>query len=129
VLVRECGAFLVGSLALESSKTGQSPRHWEWLNLLAHGSEEQVTALANDDLATEPRTVQDTKWFAALSFLAAQMLDVIAAGGATLAEVQRSVLVPLELELASNHSNELLVPAALVRRVLDRLTTRELRQR
>jgi len=129
--VRECDAFLAGTMAVEASRRGQSPLHWHWLNLLAHGSEEQVRALAGERLPAEPTTLHEAKWYAALSFLAGQMLDVVGAGGLTLAELQRSVLVPLELELVlDTGAKEPSAPGTLVLRVLERLNAAsQLRER
>lgn len=72
---------------------------WAWLNVLAHGSQDDIRALANG----EPpwRISSDTSvWHEALSFLAEELISQATRQGRALAVLQRSTLVPLELELA-----------------------------
>lgn len=127
--VAECGAFLTGGLAAATLTRGRTPRHWEWLNLLAHGTEAQVHELAQG-AGQRARTLYEAKWLAALSFLASELLDVAASGAMSLRDLQRTVLVPLELELAADAGNDVPIPAWTVRKVLDRLTSvSQLRQR
>ena len=67
---------------------------WAWTNLLAHGSRQ--------DLCSERRRfrVIGGQWREGRSFLVAELLDLADEFG-PLTEIQRTVLVPLELELAS----------------------------
>jgi hypothetical protein len=90
-LVEESAAFLSGHLAEVLSET-EPPSPWVWSNLLAHGSEEELRI----EQAKDPRDL----WEAARAYLAADVLDLAETCG-SLSAVQREVLVPLELELAS----------------------------
>jgi hypothetical protein len=120
-LVSDCEAFLVGRLAEQLEARAADVPVWVWTNFLAHGTEQ--------DLCTE-RSAQRGRagtsadaWHEARSYLATQVLDLAAIYG-PLAEVQQTVLVPLEAELASRAdvagwgSRQLVgsVEAALVRR-------------
>ncbi len=116
-LVRECSAFLSGHLGEELEGTSPVPA-WVRLNALAHGSAEQIAALAICDdqfLAPTERT-----WREALAFLSGEVLSD-AHSGAELEEVQRSVLVPIELALAARSERVSLDAAAFVRMVLNAL--------
>jgi hypothetical protein len=91
-LVAECDAFLSGHLAERLSQDGPLPA-WVWTNLLAHASEEVLRA--------ECRRTPRGPWEAHRADLAGLVLDVAAACG-SLGDLQREVLIPLELELASD---------------------------
>ena len=71
---------------------------WTWTNLLAHGSESQI----HDSLyrTSRPRRT-GRSWRIARSYLAYQVLD-LACEEFTLEELQSTVLLPLELELAAH---------------------------
>ncbi len=93
-LVGECEAFLAGRLAERIEQRAESVPVWAWTNLLAHGSRQ--------DLCSERRRfrVIGGQWREGRSFLVAELLDLADEFG-PLTEIQRTVLVPLELELAS----------------------------
>ncbi len=78
-----------------------SPWPWEWTNLLGQGDEQ---ALRNDADDGQHRHTEcgGTRhvWQAARSSLAAELLDLAHSCG-SLGGLQRSVIVPLELELAA----------------------------
>ncbi len=70
---------------------------WAWTNLLAHGSEE----LIGESVARPYRPRRAGRsWRIARSHLAHQMLDVTDAR-CTLSDLQTTVLIPLELEMAA----------------------------
>ena len=89
-LVEECEAFLSGRLV---DQMAERIPVWTWTNLLAHGSEEDLRAAAS----IEP---SGDEWRKARASLAANLLATASTYG-PLDEVQRRVLIPLELELAS----------------------------
>ena len=121
-LVGECEAFLAGYLA-ERKEAEASVPVWAWTNLLAHGAEQD---LRSDREASRGRRASSwsswDEWHDARSYLAAELLDLAEAYG-PLDEIQRGVLVPLELELASSAETAGWGPRQLVARVLTALGT------
>lgn len=114
-LVADAEAFLNGRLVERGDFLGRFIPAWEWTNLLAHGS--------NGDLETESRGAWSrwdgtvaVRWRRARSLLAREVLEYAPAYG-SLAEVQRSVLVPLELELASSPEVSSWMPSRWVQAV------------
>lgn len=99
-LVAETEAFLEGDLAerLEAS-AGYVPA-WAWTNRLAHASEGQLAAEQGAVLQTE--AASRGKWRQARAYLAGEVLRAAALYG-SLAELQRDVLVPLEIELSRKY--------------------------
>jgi hypothetical protein len=93
----ECEAFLNGSLAEYWDDKGVVVPVWAWMNLLAHGSEEQITETVAQP-ARPRRAVRN--WRIARSYLATEVLDVVDARF-TLHDMQSTILVPLELEMAA----------------------------
>jgi hypothetical protein len=98
VLVRECEAFLDGSLAEYLDEQGLVVPVWAWTNLLAHGGPEQITECV---CAPTYPVHSDRDWCVARSLLAFEIFDLMEAGYA-LEELQQDVLIPLELELAAH---------------------------
>jgi hypothetical protein len=74
-----------------------------WTNLLAHGSEADIRGEHAADRRMSG-AVEDG-WLAARSYLAGQVLELSSRFG-SLAEVQRTGLVPLELDLAARTTVE-----------------------
>jgi hypothetical protein len=97
LLVRECEAFLKGTLAEHLDELGIVVPVWAWTNLLAHGGPEQVTDCVCSQ--NHPRR-SDRDWSVARALLAFEIFDLMEAGY-PLEELQQDVLIPLELELAS----------------------------
>jgi hypothetical protein len=91
-LIADCEAFLLGLYVerLESQRVAVPV--WGWTNLLAHGNDAALRAAAA--VTTHPGGADG--WHAARARLAAELLR-----SGTLAELQRDVLAPLELRLAS----------------------------
>jgi hypothetical protein len=97
-LVGDCEAFLAGHLAERVEAQAGVVPVWAWTNLLAHGSEDDVRSACST--TRFPRRAPDV-WRDARSHLATELLELAERYG-PLVEVQRSVLVPLELEHASS---------------------------
>ncbi len=98
VLASECAAFLDGTLAEYWEEQGTSVPVWSWTNLLAHGSESQITESVHQP--AKPRRT-GRSWRIARAYLAYEVLD-LTSDGITLEELQSTVLIPLELELAAH---------------------------
>lgn len=97
VMAADCEAFLTGHLARHLEEAGQEVPAWAWMNLVAHGTGDDLLA----ERAVDPASYFPAgKWHEASSLLAAEVLDMTSGDG-SLGELQREVLVPLELELAS----------------------------
>ena len=118
-LVTECEAYLSGRYAEYLGEAKRPVPVWAWLNVLAHGSEEDVAALA----AGEPHP-SISLWHQALAFLAQELMNQAARRGRRLADLQRSTLVPLELELAGKGAQSPVELARFVSRVLSALAQR-----
>jgi hypothetical protein len=94
-------AFLAGRLLERSSLVGDPwpIPGWYWLNGVAHGDQARLAEIAAEEPAPEDPNA-DLSWSVARSMLAR---DVLVAGQGSLdrlAQVQRELLVPLELHLA-----------------------------
>jgi hypothetical protein len=97
ILATECAAFLNGTLAEYWDEKGLVVPVWAWMNLLAHGSE----GLIGDSVWLPYRLRRAARsWRIARTYLAYQVLDVTDADF-TLEDLQASILIPLELELAA----------------------------
>ncbi|MGH9074194.1 MAG: hypothetical protein ACRDZQ_08750 [Acidimicrobiales bacterium] len=118
-LAGECEAFLAGRYAEYLEGQGVGVPMWARLNRLCHLDEAGVLALAEGRAPRRRR--EDPVWTAALAYLAEEVLTTAARWGTTVAEVQRSVLVPLELGLARGNQRASARPAALVRTVAQAL--------
>jgi hypothetical protein len=93
-LVEECDAFLAGCYVELCEARGTPVAVWAWMNLLAHGTEDQLRA----GIAPRPNA---GPWRHARGFLAGELLDLADAGRLGLPEFQRDVLAPLELDVMS----------------------------
>jgi hypothetical protein len=115
-LADECEVFLSGHYPQYLNESGRSVPEWAWVNILAHGSEEDIRAFATG----APR-VCDATWHHALAFLAQEVVSEAARRGADIADLQRTTLVPLELELAASSSQSEMRRARVVGSVLSAL--------
>ncbi len=98
-LVKDGEAFVAGGLAERiESRAGTVPA-WAWTNLLAHGTEDALRS--ESSRASPPWGDPAREWREARSYLAVDVLHRAEVNG-SLAEVQRVILVPLELKLASS---------------------------
>lgn len=102
-IAAECEAYLSGELVEHRIAQHQDVLPWEWTNLLAHGSREALCKRSASDPSRSPSSgigINDV-WQAARSYMASRVLDLVD-DRRTLAELQRTVLVPLEHRLASS---------------------------
>lgn len=93
----ECEAFLDGTLAGYWDDKGMEIPVWTWMNLLAHGDPRQIGECVLRPY--RPRRASRS-WRVARSYLAYKVLDLTDLEF-TLADLQSSVLIPLELEMAA----------------------------
>jgi hypothetical protein len=114
VLCDEAEAFLRGTYAEHLESLGRRVPSWARLNLVAHGSEADLSALAGGEHPWEASTIGSTGWHRMVSFLAADLLALAQATDQTVSALQREVLVPLELELAREDHYRRLGAAQLV---------------
>ncbi len=117
-LIDECQAFLDGRFAQVAAADGGYVPVWAWLNLLAHGTDPELRYAAD-------RLADEVGWAQARAFLAGEVVDIVDAGRATLAELQHDILVPLELDVLNARTTGLWTPGRLVRGVLRILPTRD----
>jgi hypothetical protein len=97
LLVEECEAFLVGAYPACLARHGVDIPSWAWLNPLAHGSSDELTALAAHQDG-EPGG-EGSGWPEVVAALATELLS-----GDGPCSRQRGALVPLELQLAADHT-------------------------
>jgi hypothetical protein len=93
----ECEAFLGGTLAEYWDDKGMDVPVWAYMNLLAHGNARQIGECVLR--SSGPRRVARS-WRVARSYLAYEVLDLTDLEF-TLTDLQASVLIPLELEMAA----------------------------
>jgi hypothetical protein len=125
-LVAECEAFLNGVMAETLGELNGRVPAWTWMNLLAHATAADLEAARVSPSPTLGGLAGD--WRRARSFLAGEVLDLVATGQTTLAALQRDVLVPLELDLVSRHATARWRPGDLVTAVLAALPERSQRR-
>jgi hypothetical protein len=93
-LVTDCEAMLAGRSAERLMRTARPVAPWAWLNLVAHGTARDLR---------RPRMIATTEaerpWARARAYLAGEVMSAVDTGATTQAELQRDVLVPLELSL------------------------------
>lgn len=93
-LVEECEAFLGGRYAELLESRGRRVPVWAWINVLAFGTPHALRQVANDDVGGDA-------WRQARAFLASEVLGLVEHGSVSLAEVQRDIFIPLELDIVS----------------------------
>jgi hypothetical protein len=93
----ESEAFLLGSLVEYWDDKGMEVPVWAWMNRLAHGTVRQIGECVTR--SDKPRRA-GRSWRVARSYLAFELLDLTDLE-CTLGELQSSVLIPLELEMAA----------------------------
>lgn len=102
-LTLECEALLAGRYADFLCARGRPAPPWTWVNALAHRSAPELTALAGRERkpgVDDPHGPD--QWRRALTFLAEDVLAQVEVTGTTLDQLQRTRLIPLELELCRN---------------------------
>jgi hypothetical protein len=93
----ECEAFLGGTLAEYWDDKGMEVPVWTYMNLLAHGDARRIGECV---LRPHWPNRASRSWRVARSYLAFEVLDLTDLEF-TLADLQASVLIPLELEMAA----------------------------
>ena len=117
-LVKETEAFLSGRYGEYLDTRNRIVPDWVWLGVLAHGSFEQLRALAvSTHTARSKRTA--LRW-QAVAFLAAEIVSQID-NDRGLDELRRAVLLPLEISWRPEAGHTANDPAQFVRMVLDAL--------
>ncbi|MHB8440225.1 MAG: hypothetical protein ACYDD4_13860 [Acidimicrobiales bacterium] len=101
----ECTALLEGR-AMDLSTEGALPPAWAWINVFAHGSSDQISALVSGQRGR------------ASAFLAQEILGV-ARHDEDLRYLQRRALVPIELELMRPSSRRAVGVAEVVQVAVD----------
>ena len=99
-LVRECESFLDGRYATELARARRTVPGWAWLSALAHSPASRLVAWAgSSDVNLRTGEEEGDEWRAAVSMLSARLLATAAAMDCDVEDLQRSVLVPLELDV------------------------------
>jgi hypothetical protein len=94
-LAAECDAILSGRYPDYLRSHGRDVPVWAWTNPLAHASDEALRAI----VATRSHMMAPAdRWPHACRYVAGELLDLAECNG-PLAELQATVLVPLELDL------------------------------
>ena len=94
----ECEAWLEGRWAEYLAVRGEPVPRWAWLNQVAHASEKAVRAM------TRLPAVNDDEWFRLRGCVAESLIKEAAGKGVTVADLQRSVLLPIECALFGDES-------------------------
>ncbi|MDA8309651.1 MAG: hypothetical protein M0Z46_03395 [Actinomycetota bacterium] len=97
-LIAECEAYVVGGYAEHLGRHAEQIPVWAWTNLLAHGSREDLVRAAREVHSIWSPSRQ---WRVARGLIAREVLNELA-HGASLFDVQREVLAPIELAIASH---------------------------
>lgn len=118
VLVAECEAFLDGRYAEMMEEAGVAAPPWSWMNLLAHGTEDEIRLAADDIRRAEG-------WRVAQAYVAGEMVDAIDSGRATLRHLQQNILVPLELDVLGCSSSSKWTSGQLAAGLLHLIPVRE----
>ena len=111
--VEDCASFLSGDLVEYLLAKHKAIPVWAWVNLLAHGTYEQLLG--------EISSTQDREWSRLRAYLAAEVV-AIATDPTSLLVLQETVLRPLELSLASTSDVRQWSPSQLARHVNAALT-------
>jgi len=96
-------AFLSGDYANHLRRQCEPVPAWAQQNALAHRDLESLRRTRQEASAvkrvTRSSSREDQAWMGALRFLMAELLEVVGDSAEALAQLQRGVLVPLELQL------------------------------
>ena len=97
-LGEECEAWLAGTWAEYLAGRGEPVPRWAWLNQVAHASEKAVRSM------TRLPDVNNDEWLRLRGCVAESLIKEAAGKGVSVAELQRSVLLPIECALFHNES-------------------------
>ncbi len=99
-LVRECEIFMSGRYATFLYARGLDVPQWAWLSELAHAPAERLSAAAVQARRRRAHIYPPRRWQGATSLVAHELVATAQRTGDTLEDIQRLVLLPIELELA-----------------------------
>jgi hypothetical protein len=115
LLIAETEAFLSGDLVSYLRSRRRGVPAWTWLNSFAHG---ELPTLRETQRSTHvlvsARHVGEKSWFQAQSILGRDLLSIVQDDPKRLMLVQKSILVPLELQLMELDANAGLTAYELV---------------
>lgn len=118
-IVEQCAAYLDGTYRQLLERRGHPVPAWSWINVLAHGDDEEFRRCAAAPVGTD-----DCDGYVAR--LARHMLLKMRAESVSLRDVQNTVLVPLEMALivrvGSATPEETTLSRAVARELLQGLT-------
>jgi hypothetical protein len=106
-LISETEAFMAGEFAGRLRRLNATVPGWARLNLLAHGDLQGLRLTRRLALAGRATTLADLTeelWGSAQRVLARELIELVGSDPRLLADVQRRVLVPLELQLMQYES-------------------------
>jgi hypothetical protein len=115
LLVRECEDFLAGQSALALRESGTPVPPWAWLNMLAHATRQELVRVAVHGL--EDENVPEA-WERAVAMIAREVLALADERACATGDVQRDVLVPIELEMTHELGWATVAPGLLVMHVV-----------
>jgi len=101
----ECELFLDGFWVDHEAERRRRVPPWAWVSVLSHSDENRLTALAGDERVNVPAELR--AWWDAIAFLAGEILDTALGLDWSPERLQRTRLIPLELELAARDANGL----------------------
>ena len=99
----ECEVFLDGAWVEHVADRRRRVPPWAWLNVLAHSDEDRLTALARDEREHVPGQLR--AWWDTIAFLAGEILDTARGLELSPEGLQRTRLIPLELEVTERDAN------------------------
>lgn len=121
--VSEAAAFLNGTYARYLQQHGSHVPVWSWLNVLAHGNATQIVEVASGHSPDLPRGHRARSWRQAVRFISLEMIDRCDGKRSAVADMQASVLQPLEDRLIRGEARPLpTTPAQLVATALMAMT-------
>lgn len=110
----ECEAFLAGRLGAYLRETGRLVLPIAWLNRVVHAPPDELDRLALLGASGAPVP----RWEGAVGYLARSLLARSAETGRPVAELQATLLVPLELRLVGDPDAAVLDAADMIRLAL-----------
>jgi hypothetical protein len=99
----ECEMFLDGVWVEHEAEQRRRVPPWAWVSVLSHSDENRLTALAGDERVNVLAELR--AWWDAVAFLAGEILDTARGLDLSPEQLQRTRLIPLELELAARDAN------------------------
>ena len=99
-LTLECELLLAGRYATIARARGRPVPPWAWAAVLAHATDEDLRTWAGAEVTGQDDEPAGTaEWLEAVTFLAKDIGRHLRSTGVSLDDLQRTTLVPLELEL------------------------------